>query len=93
MRGGVNMMSFEDVKEVGVKKGDKVRFTNRKFGMVIEGVVVKKTTKTLSGGKYFCGARGRWVDAEPVKRIYLSVKEEDGTLCGEDQFYTLEVIK
>lgn len=84
------LMSYEQVKAVGVRKGDRVKFTNREGGREYEGVIVAISTKTVSAGKYFDASKNAWIDAGKVKRVYLQV-QTDAYLMGEDQFHTLEI--
>lgn len=86
------LMSYEQVKAVGVRKGDRVRFTNREDGREYEGDVVAISTKTVSGGRYFDASKNAWIDAGKVKRVYLQV-QTDAYLMGEDQFHSLEIVE
>jgi hypothetical protein len=87
------LMSFEEIKALGLKKGDRVRFNNTRYGKASEGVIVGIRNKTVSGGKYFCGARNRWVDVGPIKKMYLTIQEDGKSyVTGEDEFHLLEKV-
>jgi hypothetical protein len=87
------LMNFEEIKALGLKKGDRVRFNNTRYGNPSEGIILSIRTKTVSGGKYFCCARNRWIDVGPIKKMYFSI-QEDGRpyTTGEDEFYLLEKV-
>jgi hypothetical protein len=90
----MNLLSFEEIKAKRIKKGDRIIFRNQKNGDLRNAVVEGIRTKTTSGGKYFCGARNRWVEAEKVKQLYFLMKlDEYNFLFGEDSFYMIEKIK
>jgi hypothetical protein len=87
------LMSFEEIKVLGLKKGDRVRFNNTRYGSPSEGIILAIRSKTVSGGKYFCGARNRWIDVGPIKKMYFSIQEDGRNYTtGEDEFYLLEKV-
>jgi hypothetical protein len=87
------LLSFEEIKALGLKKGDRVRFNNTRYGKPSEGVILAIRAKTVSGGKYFCGARNRWIDVGPIKKMYLSIQEDGRNYTtGEDEFHLLEKV-
>jgi hypothetical protein len=90
----MNLLSFEEIKAKGIKKGDHIVFINQKNGELRKGKVEGVRTKTISGGKYFCRAKNRWVESEKVKQLYFLMKlDEYNFLFGEDSFYMIEKAK
>jgi hypothetical protein len=78
---------------LNLKKGDRVQYNESRHGKIRTGVILSKRKKTVSGGKYFCGARNRWIDAGPVQQLHIRIQPDgvDWTI-EESEFYMIEKV-
>jgi hypothetical protein len=84
------LMTYEQIKGLNIKKGDRIRYQDA-AGRQHEGEVIKKRTKTKSGGKSYNAQKGAWIDAGMIKKIELVIQPDNFNFTmAEDTFQHIE---
>lgn len=84
------IITHEQIAALKIKKGDRIRYQDA-AGRPVEGEVIKKRTKTKSGGKSYNAQKGAWIDEGMIKKIEIVI-QPDGVnyTMVEDTFQHIE---